>query len=296
MLPSRQHALDFEGELKLDDNLEEHYAEYGGEVNYDERPVRVTFAMMLFCRQGSFRMRINLKDYEVSENGLLLVPPGSILDQAYIQSSSRLILMGQNFDGRQGHTFEPLTVKFMSDYKGTPWLFQFTPEEADRLVALYHEMRAVIQDEQNRYRREAITGYRYVLGAYMANAMERQKLTTKDDERGLSREAVLFREFMRLVFDHYTEHREVAFYADKMCITPKYLSVVVSKASHRTPSEWIRDYVILDAKALILSGNHTIQQVSDMLHFANPSFFGKYFKDAVGCAPGKFADSLMQKD
>ena len=87
----------------------------------------------------------------------------------------------------------------------------------------------------------------------------------------------------------------MAFYAEKMCITPKYLSVVVSKASHRKPSDWIRDYVILDAKAMILSGEYTIQQVSDLLHFANPSFFGRYFKDAVGCAPGKFAETLTKK-
>lgn len=168
---------------------------------------------------------------------------------------------------------------------------QFSPEEMHQIVSVYQLMRETILDETHRYRQEALVGCRYVMGAYMANAMERKK-QTEDTSRSMSRETVLFRDFMKLVYTHYTEHREVAFYAEKMCITPKYLSVVVSKASHRTPSEWIRDYVILDAKAMILSGNYTIQQISDLLHFANPSFFGKYFKDAVGCAPGKFADTL----
>lgn len=55
--------------------------------------------------------------------------------------------------------------------------------------------------------------------------------------------------------------------------------------SGRRPVEWIRDYVMLDAKALLKSGKYTVQQVSDMLNFPNQSFFGTYFKKESGVSP-----------
>ena len=76
-----------------------------------------------------------------------------------------------------------------------------------------------------------------------------------------------------------------------MCLTPKYLSQVVYAVSGgRYAGEWIRDYVILEAKALLKSGQYTIQQVSDMLNFANQPFFGVYFKKAVGCSPTAYRE------
>lgn len=81
------------------------------------------------------------------------------------------------------------------------------------------------------------------------------------------------------------------FYADRLCLTPKYLSQVVHAVSGRHAGDWIRDYVILEAKALLKSGQYTIQQVSDMLNFANQSFFGVYFKKAVGCSPTVYKES-----
>ena len=86
-------------------------------------------------------------------------------------------------------------------------------------------------------------------------------------------------------------NREVSFYASKLCITPKYLGVVVAQVSGRRPLEWIRDYVILDAKAMLLSREYSIQQISQILNFPNPSFFSKYFREAVGCSPSKFLNN-----
>lgn len=77
MLPSRRHALEYEGQIWLDDNLDTYDEEYASDVTYNERPIRLAFAMLLFCTKGCFRMRINLKDYEVQENEMLLVAPGA---------------------------------------------------------------------------------------------------------------------------------------------------------------------------------------------------------------------------
>jgi AraC-like DNA-binding protein len=99
---------------------------------------------------------------------------------------------------------------------------------------------------------------------------------------------MLFHQFMDEVRHNYTTERQLSFYADKLCITSKYLSRIVKQHSGRQPSEWIRDYVILESKALLRQNNLSVQQISDMLNFPNPSFFGKYFKTVVGCSPRQY--------
>jgi YesN/AraC family two-component response regulator len=98
----------------------------------------------------------------------------------------------------------------------------------------------------------------------------------------------VFYKFLALVESDYLISRRVSYYAEKMCMTPKYLSALVKDASGRGANDWINDTVILNAKILIKKSDMTVQQVSDMLHFPNPSFFGQYFKRYTGMTPNKF--------
>ena len=75
-------------------------------------------------------------------------------------------------------------------------------------------------------------------------------------------------------------------YADRLCLTSKYLVHIVLTQTGRYAADWIRDYVLLEAKAMLGSGQYTVQQVSDYLNFPNQSAFGVYFKRDTGCSPG----------
>ena len=66
------------------------------------------------------------------------------------------------------------------------------------------------------------------------------------------------------------------------------MSQVIYGQTGRHPAEWIRDYVILDAKTMLRSGRYSVRKVAEELHFPNQSFFGKYFKEAVGVSPKKW--------
>jgi AraC-like DNA-binding protein len=85
-----------------------------------------------------------------------------------------------------------------------------------------------------------------------------------------------------------------AVYADQLYLTPKYFSKVIKDNSGASASEWIDNYVILEAKALLKSTNMTILQISDELNFPSQSFFGKYFKRVVGVSPKEYRESKMQ--
>jgi AraC-like DNA-binding protein len=97
--------------------------------------------------------------------------------------------------------------------------------------------------------------------------------------------------FLNLVQENFREQRDINFYADRMCLTPRYLSRLIKKNSGYFAGEWINNHVILEAKALLKSTNMTIQQISDELNFPSQSFFGKYFKRITGMSPKEYRGS-----
>ena len=96
---------------------------------------------------------------------------------------------------------------------------------------------------------------------------------------------------MSLLMKHYKDSRSVSFYADKLFLTPKYLSATLKAVTGKKAGQLIDDYVLLQAKVLLRSSDMTIQQISEELNFANQSFFGRYFKQLTGMAPTKYRNS-----
>ena len=108
-----------------------------------------------------------------------------------------------------------------------------------------------------------------------------------------SRQDMLFRKFLSLLATDYAISREVQYYADKLNITPKYLTVVTRQASGRSATDWIMSTVMTNAKALLQSTQLSVQEISSRLNFANPSFFGQYFLRYSGLTPKEFRRSKM---
>ena len=108
-------------------------------------------------------------------------------------------------------------------------------------------------------------------------------------------EDILMGKFFDELKKNYRQSRSVKFYADKLCVTPGYLSTATKHATGKTVSEWISKYVVLEAKAFLTRRDMSIQQISYRLNFPNQSFFGKYFKKATGQSPNEYRNRCKEK-
>ena len=106
-----------------------------------------------------------------------------------------------------------------------------------------------------------------------------------------TRSKMVFEQFIRLVGEYHTKYRNVGFYADKLCLTPKYLSKLIKTASGRSAPEWIDSYVILEAKNLLKYSDITIKEIVYRLNFPNQSVFYKFFKARTGMTPSEYRNS-----
>ena len=286
MLPDIGRTLIYGNELVLLDNIGmDVEKELVSDFVSPSYPFKLTFTLVMFCLRGTMRVQLQLKEYVLSENDVLVVLPGTIGECLEVSAAAEVAIIGLSghrlWKGQQSS----LSMAFLRLLTATS-LIHISSTQMEECMILYHSMRKKLEQPGYKFKLEAIAGYLQVFfynGCQWLLEYDRQQVRKVE-----SRQEKLFEDFLELVQTHYRAHRNMCFYAEKLCLTPKYLSQVIWEVSDRHAPDWIRDYVILEAKALLKSGRYTVQQVGDFLNFANASFFGKYFKAAVGCTPRQY--------
>lgn len=254
------------------------------ELEFQNYPTKLSFTITMFCLSGSIRLRLNLQEFEMKANDVLIALPGSIGEFYGMSSDTQIAFIAYtgNYFQFPNHATESMLLQKL--LRTNP-LCHMQEEAMQESMQIYHLMKAKINEIDNPFRKGALNGYAQVLtyNAYR-HFLQSEELKEKS-AKNKNRQQELFDRFLDKVRQHYTQERSISYYAGLLCVTPKYLSHVVHTISGRYAGEWINSFVILEAKALIKSHKYTMQQISDMLNFANSSFFGKYFKESVGCSP-----------
>lgn len=295
MLPFNEQTCAYHNELFLADNFDapNHLPDL---LNNPEilafitspYPFKVQFAMMILCLNGHMRVNLNLNEYKLQRNCIQIVTPGAIAQCVEITPDCRMAIIAfaavNNFP--EGN---PQSALIMRKFLINNYILQLSDREMGEMIGFYHQIRQQLVQPERLFTHEIINSYiqifYYSLCQLMSPYIEQQ------DTQYVSRKKQIFDQFTLLLRQHYTQERSISFYAEKLCITPKYLSQVIYDISGQHARNWIRDHVILEAKALLKCGKYNVQQVSDLLNFANQSFFGSYFKKAVGCSPSAYQDS-----
>ena len=160
-----------------------------------------------------------------------------------------------------------------------------TPEESQSFQEYHSFLWSKVKLKDNPFRKEITQGLLLALFYEIYNIYQGHVIQERIPK---SRKEDLFERFIRAISESYKEERSVSYYADKMFLTAKHLSTVVKEISGKTAGEWIDSLVVLEAKALLKSSELSIQEIADELHFANQSFFGKYFKHHTGMSPKEY--------
>ena len=100
-------------------------------------------------------------------------------------------------------------------------------------------------------------------------------------------------EFFYLVIEYHTISRDVAFYADKMCISPKYLTMLITDNTGRSAKEWIVEYTILEIKVLLKDSNLEIKEVVSRTNFQSNSTMTRFFRKHTGTTPSEYRERMF---
>ncbi len=98
----------------------------------------------------------------------------------------------------------------------------------------------------------------------------------------------LFLEFIRLLPNNFVEHRDIGFYAGKLCVTNIYLSRIVRQITGRTVLDYINQMLLMEALWQLQHTTKTIVQIAEALHFADHASFCRFFKRLKGISPKEY--------
>ena len=113
-------------------------------------------------------------------------------------------------------------------------------------------------------------------------------LNSQLTERNYSSADVIFKHFMSIASAEAPRRKDVAYYADKLCITPKYLSAICKKQTGNTASEIINKITVRYISQMLLSSDKSIKEIASDTGFDNLSFFGKYVRRELGMSPREY--------
>lgn len=253
-----------------------------GDTLHNLEPTKLDRALIVVSTSGCCNIKINLIEHEVEAPMLISLMPGQIIEmlgasrnfQAYAISLSKRFIDMVNIPGWQN--------RYLEIYNN-PTL-KLDDDQLYVLRIYFTILHRAASNTENPFRLQVIEN---MLRVFYYGGISSSPNTDSQTPYKNS----IVRRFMELVQEHHQHERLIGFYADKLCITPKYLSKLVKENTGRSAGEWIENHVILEARAMLQSPNMTIQQIATALNFPNQSFFGKYFKRATGMSPKQYRQS-----
>lgn len=249
------------------------------------RPHKFDFFLFINHTSGGVKFKLDMEEYEVETGGnIITCTPGQIISLESFTpdfDADVMILSRQFMESLLVYLKGTIPVRFGMMRQV---VFKNNEQEMQMQKVFVQAVQHALKQTDNPFRLQMV---QHVMMAIFYASDKPQSISNKSDVIRTNADQ-LTKQFLELVKENFRKERQLKFYADELCITPRYLSRVVKECSGSSAADWIERYVVLEARALLKSTNMNIQQISDSLNFPSQTFFGKYFKRRVGMSPKEY--------
>lgn len=263
-------------------------------------PCRLEGSVLVFCIKGSVKLSVNLNEYEIKDGELIVCTDGDIIHvekQAVLNTDDWhfvLLTMSREFASDLRLDFKRILNEGIIPFR-TPVIK--ISETAQDILSDHLKLIAKVASEKGKMYKDSIRSLissmvSVLVSQWFEEIDNLKPESAQETDTRSNHKRVVFEQFIKLVSENYSEHRMMAFYADKLCLSPKYLSKLVKSVSGKPAPEWIESYVMLEAKNLLRYSNMPIKEVVYRLNFPNQTSFYKYFKAHTGRTPTDYRNSI----
>lgn len=240
-------------------------------LNMVRTPQYVELGRIVLITAGTAIFRINLIDYDLSEGDVLVIPQHNYISISVVSKDFNGVII----------SYENISVEIQKSIHLRPEV-----EDFKRLRAYVDLMWATTQRPHNT---KSITNLQTAL-LYDLQHLDKEHKKNNPILRSRSEEL-----FQRFLDAHQSENlpRSVKSYADFLCVTPNYLSAIVSKVSGRSVMSWLNAHCILRAKVMLLHTDKPIYVIAEELGFQSATFFSRFFHRETGVTPSEFRNHVI---
>ena len=245
--------------------------------------------VIVLVRQGRGKLMFDNTELSVSANDVYILPAKHIFSGTFTSFDHEVTML-------------ILSDKLVEDARLTAFNYHFEDYHVQPVTHLTEsQMRTIAQvmdlfetvlthEPVLSHRHNALCSVLHVLIEFM-NSFRKSNKTQLDSTR---RGSHIYIKLMDLLAEHYTEQHQVQFYADKLGLTPKYMSKLILDATGFGANAWIDQYILAKAKLLLISrGDLSVQEISHMLGFKEQASFTRFFRNIEKISPREFRQEHM---
>lgn len=250
-----------------------------------EYPHTLDGIVFAICIRGWANFKINMQEFVITPNAVTTILPNSIIEPINKSDDFFLETLFFSFDFISDLPL-PSDFDILDKIEQNPCLY--VAEEEVRNLLKYHTfIMEQYNKREHRYRQEIAKCLLFALIAEIGSLYS----TVEQNNKILTRAEKLVKQFLILLRKHYKKERNIPFYADKMCLSPKYLTTVIKRFTKKTALEWIHEAILATAKVELKSSGKTISQISDELNFSDTSLFCRFFRKYMKITPKQYRES-----
>ncbi|MDR1556149.1 MAG: AraC family transcriptional regulator [Tannerellaceae bacterium] len=253
-------------------------------------PVRLNIPIVALILQGSIKINLDYVSYTVSANYLITVMPTHVVQIAEMSTDlkAHLLILDRAFiEDCKLDKRSPSMLNYIQFRKKPCTLL--SSEEAAHIEQCFASLEQKIKLRTHAFHLEVVQNAVIAFLLELANVLVGKREVIP--RLAFSRKEEIMNRFLQLLLTHISERHVVTFYAEKLCISSQYLSLVLKELTGKPANKWIDEALIVEAKVLLKSPQTTIQQVADTLNFSDQSTFGKFFKKHTGVSPTEYRKS-----
>jgi AraC-like DNA-binding protein len=259
-------------------------------------PMKFTSHVSVFVIKGNAEIEVNLMKVKVSAPCLISLRPAETLHIKYITDdfdASFIVMSPQLSDS---------LLLNLHDSGSSPAMHvnpvvSIDPVDVHVYQRFYFMMEKLASNDENPYRYQsimhALLSFYFEVGHKSFQSILQRHINNDPTLQQNYRRNPLVERFMLLVQQNYKEERKIEFYANTLGVTTKHLSRLLKQSTALSASDWIKNYILLEAKAMLKSSNLSMGEIAQHLNFPSQSFFAKFFKNATGMTPKEFRNTPL---
>lgn len=252
------------------------------------KPCHFQCGIYIICVQGYARMSTGVQQYELAGQTELIFLTGTLLQllEASDDFRVRLLMFPQEVFLK---AVLPIDTPYFNYTHEHPCYRHTADERSQKTwkeINLWMDMaKMLFTGCTSQFRRQQEHDYLQGMLMWLFNTIQ-EKLALKNQ---YSRKQVICHRFMQLVREHGRQEHQVSFYAEKLCITPRYLhQVTMQYMDGRSPKELIDEQLTAEIKVLLNQPELSVAEIAERLHFADQSYLTRFFKKNTGMSPKEF--------
>lgn len=245
------------------------------------KTMKVDVDTIIFCRKGTANIEIDLIPYEIVANTQLIIIAGSIVHNISNSDDFKISYITFKHEVYDEATaqLEPSFTFFLKEYP----CVQLGEKKINKMNYLVEAMEDFYNEKTNCFR---VKIFKNNIQSFLLDVYDKTRTLFKiEKSEEVGRREELFIKFIHLIHKYCPQQREVGFYAEKLCITSRYLSSITQNVADKSAKYIIDKHAIQRIKIMLKYSNMSIQDISYELNFPNQSFFSRYFKKHTGMSP-----------